>query len=235
MPLLRDRLVVVCHQIRSADNLGAIARLMANFGLPELRLSDPLTYALRDADKLAIKGARILDGMKVCRSLDEALEDCTFACGTTSRTEVKGRVTCAPVVAIDSLSDRAPEGKVALVFGGEKRGLSDDELQRCHEVLVIPTTLEQPSMNLAQSAAVLFYLCSRVSTPTLTDQPPAAPLQLVQVLEEKMREVLLAKGFLNPQAPDHVLTEMSRSLIKGRLTQREAELWVAAFKKLARP
>src|SRR5690242_10008027 len=107
MTPLRDRLVVVCHQIRSPDNLGAVARLMANFGMAELRLSDPLTYALREAEKLAIKGTHVLEGMKVYRTLDEALEDCTLACGTTSRGDVKGRVTSAPEVAIGALAERA--------------------------------------------------------------------------------------------------------------------------------
>jgi tRNA/rRNA methyltransferase len=235
---LGDSLVVVCHQIRSPDNLGAVARVMANFGFPELRLSDPLTYALREADKTAIKGARVLEGMRLCRTLDEALADCVYACGTTSRAQVKGRSTVTPEAAAASLAERARGGKVALVFGGEKRGLSDEELERCHEILVIPTGSEQPSMNLAQSAAVLLYLCARQLAPTGEPHPaesvPAARLQTLQVLQSEMREVLLACDFLNPQAPEHVLLELSRSLVKGGVSQREAQLWLTAFKQLSR-
>jgi tRNA/rRNA methyltransferase len=124
---------------------------------------------------------------------------------------------------------------VALVFGGEKRGLSDDELSLCQEIVVIPTHPQQPSMNLAQSAAILLYLCSRAEIGS--KQPPeehAAELRLIRALEEAMHQVLLTAGFLNPQAPDRVLRELQRSLLRGRLTQREAEMWLAAFRQLVR-
>ncbi len=230
--------MVVCHQIRSPDNLGAVARVMANFGLGQLILSDPLTYALREADKLAIKGARVLEGLRLCRTLDEALADCVFAVGTTSRAQVKGRTPLTPEAAVTALATRAAGGKVGLVLGGEKRGLSDEELERCHEILVIPTSDEQPSMNLSHAAAVLLYLCARAfqtpgAEPAAVPEEPAR-LQTLQALEAVMRSTLLACDFLNPQAPDHVLRELSRSLVKGGVSQREAQLWLTAFKQLGR-
>jgi tRNA/rRNA methyltransferase len=234
-----EYLTVVLHQTRSPDNLGAVARVMANFGFSRLILSDPATYSFRGAERLAVKGDAVLERMAVARDLAEALTDCVYAVGTTSRTQLKGRVALTPEDAVRRLAEESARGRVALVFGGEQRGLSDEELARCTDVLVIPTSEVQPSMNLAQSAAVLLYLCHRqgmAPAPTAGEAAaePGARLGTLNALAARMREVLLAAEFLNPQAPQHVLNELELTLMRARLTQREAELWLTAFKHLGR-
>jgi tRNA/rRNA methyltransferase len=125
---------------------------------------------------------------------------------------------------------------VALVLGGEQRGLSDEELSHCPDVLGIPTSIVQPSMNLAQAAAVLLYLCGRegAAPPAPAAPEPGARMGTLHALGQRMKEVLLQAQFLNPQAPEHVLRELELSLLRARLTQREAELWLTAFKHLGR-
>ncbi len=231
-----NRVLVICHQLRSPDNLGSIARIMANFGLDQLILSDPQTHDFRGVERLGVKADPVLEKFAVAQSLEEALGSVVYAVGTTSRTQLKRLTPLTPEEGMDRLASHAARGKVALVLGGEKRGLSDDELSRCHDVIVIPTPGPQPSMNIAQAASVLIYLCSRAmrgaAPPTV--EPPGAPLQLVHRLEERLEATLLAAQFLNPQAPQHVLRELSRSLVKGRLTEREAQLWLAALEHLQR-
>jgi tRNA/rRNA methyltransferase len=235
MATLRSNLDVVCHQLRSPDNLGAIARLMANFGLARLTLSDPVTYAFRDAEKLAIGGEHLLETMKVAPTLAEAVGETVYAVGTTSRTELKGRAALSPEQAVGRLAEEAKRGRVALVFGGEKRGLSDDELSVCQEVLVIPTDDTQPSMNLSQSVAVLLYLCARQDAPAPAEAlPEGARLATLSALDGRMEEVLLEAGYLNPQAPEHATRELLRSLSRAKLSQREAEMWLSAFQHLRR-
>jgi tRNA/rRNA methyltransferase len=224
-------LTVVCHQIRSPDNLGSIARLMANFGLKRLVLSDPVTMDLKGAEKMAVGAAQVLRDVAVAKELSEALSACVYAVGTTSRA-VKGRRMLTPQEAADALRAHASRGPVALVLGGEKRGLSDEELALCQGVSSVQTSAEQPSLNVSQAAALYFWLWNQQAP-----APPAsegANLKTVHALEEKMSEALLAAGFLNRQAPQHVLKELSRSLVEGRLTQREAELWLSAFEHLRR-
>ena len=231
-------LTVVLHQTRSPDNMGAVARVMANFGFSRLILSDPATYAFRGAERLAVKGDAVLDGMAVARDLPEALTDCVYAVGTTSRTQLEGRTALTPEEAVARLAEQSRRGRVALVLGSEQRGLSNEELAHCADVLVIPTDEVQPSMNLAQAAAVLLYLCSREgrasASPAAVAAEPGARLGTVHALGERMREVMLEAQFLNPQAPEHILHELSRSLVRAQLTQREAELWLTAFKHLGR-
>ena len=212
---------------------------MANFGFSTLRLSDPTTYAFSAAEKLAVKGEQVLQGLAVARSLDECLTDCVYACGTSSRSIIKGREVVGPMQAAERLMAEAERGKVALVFGGEKRGLSDEELSLCQDIAVIPTETAQPSMNLSQSAAVMLFLCAREQTRKSMSGGQVSPgegarLGTVAMLEQHLMDVLLSVGFLNSQAPDLIRSELIRSLLRGRLSQREAELWLAAFKQIER-
>lgn len=236
MGLLRAHLNVVLHQIRSPENLGAVARLLANFGFQRLTLSDPMTFAVREAERVAVKGSAVLERLRMEPSLEAAVVRDVLVVGTTGRAEIKGRRTLSPEAAVARLREDCGRGQVALVFGGEQRGLSDDDLQRCHEIVVIPTSETQPSMNLAQSAAVLLYLCARADEGHRleADPEPGARMETLYALEERMRGLLLRAGFLNPQAPDYILRELGRTLVRARLTQREAELWLNAFAHLER-
>jgi tRNA/rRNA methyltransferase len=233
-------LTVVLHQTRSPDNLGAVARVMANFGFSRLILSDPATYAFRAAERLAVKSDSVLDAMAVAQNLPEALKDCVYAVGTTSRTQIEGRSALTPEEAAARLAEQSRRGRVALVMGGEQRGLSNEELAFCTDFLVIPTSEVQPSMNLAQATAVLLYLCSREGRKPAEAVAPVAPehegakMGTVRALGERMRQVMLEAQFLNPQAPEHILMELERSLLRAELTQREAELWLTAFKHVGR-
>lgn len=227
--------LVVCHQLRSPDNLGAIARLMANFGFSQLVLSDPATHDFRGAEKLAVGAEAVLSSFAVAPTLEEALQGVVYAVGSSSREGLKRFSALTPEEGAAALARHSARGQVALVLGGEKRGLSDEELACCQDVIVIPTPGPQPSMNVSQAAAVLFYGCSRAQAPAGA-QPTAAGARLgtVQALEKKLEAALLACEFLNPQAPGHVLKELSRCLVHGQLTQREAELWLSAFEHLRR-
>ena len=226
--------VVICHQLRGAENLAAIARAMANFGCDQLILSDPQTHEFRAAGRIAVKADEVLERYAIANTLDEALAGVVYAVGTTSRGKLKRFEPLTPEAAVARLAEHSARGKVALVMGGEKRGLSDEELARCHDVLVIPTPGPQPSMNLSHATAVLLYLCSRVGAPTGAPEAKGAPLALVHRLERQLKDVLLEAQFLNPQAPEHVLGELTRSLVRKGLTEREAQVWLSAFEHLGR-
>src|SRR5262249_20186490 len=228
-------LTVVLHQIRSPDNLGAIARLMANFGIRKLTLSNPATSAFAAAGKLAVGAESILDHLQLHRSVADAVSHAIFAVGTTSR-EPRNRGVLDPEEGIRRLASKAEGGPVALVLGGEKRGLSDEELGCCQEVIRIPTSTAQPSMNVAQAAAVLLYLWQgqQRATPPAKTTPAGAKLELMQRVEALMDEVLLDAGFLNPQSPKRTLRVLIESLTRAGLSPREAEMWLAAFRQLRR-
>jgi len=120
----------------------------------------------------------------------------------------------------------------ASVVADYSRGLDDDELSHCQEVIVIPTSDAQPSMNVSQAAAVMLYLCAREPSPERATD--GATLGTMSALEEKLQAAMLQCGFLNPQSPQHVLRELSRALVRGHLTQREAQIWLSAFEHIRR-
>lgn len=261
-PSLREHLLVVLHQTQSPDNLGAVARVMTNFGFPRAMLSDPQTFAFQAAEKLAVKGQQVLTALRIERSLKDAVAECVYAVGTTSRDNLHGRSPLTPEEAVKRLAQNAARGQVALVLGGERRGLSDDELDCCQDVLVIPTEPAQPSMNLAQAAAVLLYLCAREDQGVRVERAtsasdegesgaatspgrkgggsaeasasPAARLETLEALRHRMREGLTAADFLSYQDPEAILSEMVRTLGRSGLSQREAEIWLNAFKHVER-
>lgn len=233
--MLSDRLAVVLHQVQSPENLGAVARIMANFGFSDLRISEPLEFSWEEARRVAVKSAHLLDSAQRFTTLTESVGDCVYVCGTTFRSVLEGRQALSPEEGAERLSANAARGKVALLFGGERRGLSDAELAECQDFVCISTEPEQPSMNLAQSAAVMLYLCRR---PAVEAPPPlseeGAPFVLLNVLQSELGGALERADFLNPQAPQYVLGELWRTLARAQLSRREAELWAAALKHIRR-
>jgi tRNA/rRNA methyltransferase len=130
---------------------------------------------------------------------------------------------------------------VALLFGEERRGLSDAELELCQAVCTIPTSPDYDSMNLAQAVAVLCYeLASGAGAGSV---PPAgagaveaepARRATVEALWERLAALLAAAGYLNPQNPEHILADWRRLLSRAEPTQREVELLLAAVRALER-
>src|SRR2546430_1541677 len=154
-----DRLRVVLVAARNPLNIGAAARAMSNFGFRHLRVVSPYELAFREA-RSAVGAAELLKNAEKYKSVAEAVADCTLVVGTTA---LKHRELQHP---LRSLSAAAPliqrelsskSGRVALLFGSEKRGLSNEDLSHCHWLLRIPTREAQGSMNLGQAVAVCLY------------------------------------------------------------------------------
>jgi tRNA/rRNA methyltransferase len=234
--LLRQQLRIVLHQVQSPENLGAVARLLANFDFPVLRLSDARLDDPGAAGRTAVHAGHVLAGAEHVRRLEDALSDAVYVLGTSGRDALRGRTPVSPEEGVARLREAAARGPVALLLGGERRGLSDEELALCQDVACIPAPGPQPSLNLAQAAAVLLYLASRADEAAAPEvaADPGAPQALREVLRRRMERALRAADGLNPQSPLPVLDEMLRALDRARLSRREAELWAAAWKQVAR-
>jgi tRNA/rRNA methyltransferase len=248
------RVLIVLDRPQSADNIGAVARVMKNFGLSRLAIVAPPSWAgpprsggpgtaredvLRRARRLARKAADVLDGAEVHRDLRDALRGSTWTCGTTSRV-VAGRPRLDPAGLGREVAARSRAGSVALVFGQERRGLSDAELTLCQAVCGIPTSLAYDSMNLAQAAAVLAWEVASAGAageaPAVAAAAGAEPArhETLEALWDRVRALLGQAGYLNPQNPELILAELRRLLARAEPTQREAELCVAAVRALER-
>ncbi len=246
----RDRVIFVLHRPSSAENIGAVARVLLNFGLSRLAIVAPASWAgpprkgvgrnggedvLRRARRTARRAVGVLDAAAVTGSLEEALGETTWACGTSSRS-VEGRPRLSPRELAAELARRSASGPVAVVLGEERRGLSDAELTRCAAVCTIPTSAAYDSMNLAQAAAVLAYEVALAAGDGIEAAPAGEPARhaTVEALWSRMRTLLAGAGYLNPQNPDAILAEWRRLLARAEPTQREAELLAAAARAIER-
>jgi len=154
----RDRLRVVLVRTRNPLNIGAAARAMANFGFGRLRVVAPYEPAFREAQS-AVDAESVLTAAQEFRDVAEAVADCSLVVGTA---EGRRRTPEEPLrgleAGVEEIRRHLRSGaRVAVVFGSEKRGLSNEELGPCQRVLRIPTEGAQPSMNLGQAVAVVLY------------------------------------------------------------------------------
>ncbi len=244
------KVLVVLHRPQSAENLGAAARAMKNFGVSRLVVVEPEAWSgaprrggaataredvLARARRTARRAADVLDGAALRADLRGALGPTVWACGTSSRA-IEGRPRLDPRALAAEVARRSAAGEVAIVFGEERRGLSDAELDLCQAVCTIPTASAYDSMNLAQAVAVVCYEIA-MAAGGLRDAPSgAAPArhETLEALWDRTRALLAAVGYLNPQSPELVLAELRRVLARAEPTQREAELLAAAVRALER-
>lgn len=148
-------LVIVLVRTQMAENIGAVARAMLNFGVEELRLVSPDPFDKDQAEAMACAGSPIIKKAKLYSSLSDALSDCHFSVATTRRPRRARFGLLDPKEAVHLFS-RNVGGKVALVFGPERTGLTNEEVYLCDSASMIPTT-EEGSMNIAQSSVVYLY------------------------------------------------------------------------------
>jgi tRNA/rRNA methyltransferase len=245
-----DPVTFVLHRPSAAENIGAVARVLANFGLPRLSLVAPPAWSgpsrtgegasgredvLLRARRTARHASPLLVQAAVHGDLREALTGCTWACGTSSRA-VAGRPVLSPRQLGEEVARRGLAGPVAVVFGEERRGLSDAELDLCQAVCAIPTSAAYDSMNLAQAAAVLAYEIALAAGASSAPAPPEAPARhaTVEALFDQLARVLGQVGYLNPQSPELILAEWRRVLSRAEPAQREVELLVAGVRAVAR-
>jgi tRNA/rRNA methyltransferase len=241
--------VVVLHRPSAAENIGKVARAMKNFGLARLAIVAPPSWSgparsghgrarehvLERARTTARHAADVLDRAAVQPDLRAALAGVTWACGTTSRAP-EGRARLVPRTLAVEAARRAARGPIAVVFGEERRGLSDAELEPCQAVCTIPTSAAYDSMNLAQAAAIVLYELSGASAVGVDGPSAGEPArgETVEALWDRLRTLLAGAGYLNPQNPEHILDDWRRLLARAEPTQREVELLLAAARALER-
>jgi tRNA/rRNA methyltransferase len=242
--------LVVLHRPSSAENVGAAARALKNFGLSRLAVVPPGSWAgpprsggpgtaredvLARARRLARRASDLLDAAEIRSDLRAALAGATWVCGTTSRA-VEGRPRLTPRALAAEIARRSLAGRVAVVFGEERRGLSDEELELCGAVCSIPTARAYDSMNLAQAVAVVAYEISGAAAAAHAPAEAAEPArhETLEALWDRAGALLARVGYLNPQSPEHILAELRRLLARAEPTQREVELVLAAVRALDR-
>jgi TrmH family RNA methyltransferase len=225
---------VVLVSPRNPLNIGAAARAMSNFGFTELRVVNPYEVAFREA-KSAVKSQAILANACEFTTVAEAVADCALVVGTTSkghralehplrRLEIGGRVIRKQLLT-------AP---VALLFGSEKFGLSNDDMSHCHWLMRIPTREEHGSMNLGQAVAVCLYELIRVPA-AAREKPDAKRLAAAADLEritELLEDVLARSGYVHASVGGSTRLKIRRLIRRMILGSHDAEVWLGMLRQI---
>ncbi|MGH8506642.1 MAG: RNA methyltransferase [Stenotrophobium sp.] len=206
-PLSRIRIVLVATQ--HPGNIGAAARAIHTMGLAELVLVNPRQYPDEQATAMASGAQVLLQAARVVSTLDEAVADCAWVVAVSARPRHLGDEPLTPWdMAARAVAMPAP-GLVALVFGCERTGLTNEELERCHATTRIAANPEYSSLNLAQAVQVMAYELRKAALPQVPSvalkrghpwyAPPSA--EEMERLYEHLERVLRMTGFLNPANP----------------------------------
>jgi tRNA/rRNA methyltransferase len=228
-----DHLRVVLVRSRNPLNIGAAARAMSNFGFSNLRLVTPWEPSYLGA-RSAVGASQVLLNAQVFGSVGEAVADCGLVVGTSA---VGERELHHPLRVLEQGAElmrrELAASPVALLFGSEKFGLSNEDLSHCHWLLRIPTRDEHRSMNLGQSVAVCLYELARSAANALplTESTPASA-QEVERLTQVVYDALCTSGYVQSPGEAAAQEKVRRLLRRLNLEASDAELWLGMMRQI---
>jgi tRNA/rRNA methyltransferase len=238
MPSDLDHLRVVLVAARNPLNIGAAARAMSNFGVRRLRVVNPYEVAFQEA-RSAVGASGLLAKAEQYENVAEAVADCRLVVGTTvaGRRELQHRLQRLDESG-RAILRQLKTGPVALLFGSERVGLSNQEMSHCHWMMRIPTREEHGSMNLGQAVAVCLYELVRGQKTASANNAPgkkeksAAASSEVERLTQAMLDVLRDSGYVKPRAV--AAEEKLRRLVRRMaLNANDAEVWLGMLRQIA--
>jgi tRNA/rRNA methyltransferase len=236
MSLDNCRVVLIRPQV--AGNLGATARVMHNMGLSRLVLVAPeADPADRQARQRSTHGEFILDQVRIVSDLGEAVADCVLVAGTSARVGglMRRQSVGLPDEVLPRLAEACASAPVALVFGPEPTGLTNEEVTRCHFLLHIPTDPVYPALNLAQAVAICLYelrraWLRRTGPPPTSD--PVAPFAMQERMFESLRTALEGIHFLYGDKADSLMHALRHLIGRAQPTAMEVDLLFGLARQL---
>jgi TrmH family RNA methyltransferase len=228
--LQRIRIVLVAPS--HGGNIGGCARAMKNMGLTRLYLVAPEDFPGAEATARAVGAEDVLNDARVFAGLDEAIADCQLVVGTSARDRSIPWPLLAPAEAAPRLVQASATREVAVLFGRERTGLSNDELDRCQWLLSIPSHPDFSSLNLACAVQVVAYEIWRAggeggSAIAEAAEPlgePFAARAEVERMYRHLEQVLVETGFLDPHNPRLLMRRLTRLFNRVELTTNEVNI-----------
>lgn len=210
-------------------NIGGAARALKNMGLANIVLVAPKEFPSDRAIWRAASAGDVLDNIRVVDTLDEAISDCAFVVGTSARGRRIPWPLMTPRECGDKVYAESKQQQVAILFGREDRGLTNEELQKCHYHVHIPSNPEYSSLNIAAAVQVIVYEIRMTMLAVQKGQPihyddwdvPLADQKNVELYFEHLQQTLEQLGFLEPGNPRQTLTRLRRLYGRVRMDQME--------------
>ncbi|WP_110685291.1 RNA methyltransferase [Salinicola aestuarinus] len=239
-----DRIRIVLVQTFHPGNIGASARAMKTMGLSDLVLVNPRQFPDEDATRLAAGASDLIDDCRVVGSLSEAVGDCVQVIGASARLRSLP-LPCydGPDVMMEDAAKRLEEGRIAIVFGRERYGLTNEEIGHCTHQLTIPANPDYGILNLSQAVQIVAYEAFRQANrrenakPALSAGGPYPTVEQLEHFHAHLHQALSAAGFLNQP---HAKTEAHLRALFARAEPSRKELSIlrgvlAALEKSGEP
>ncbi len=233
----RARITVVLVRARNPNNIGAVARAMHGFGFSDLRLVNDYSVALEKA-KSAVDASAILAAAREFPTVADAIADCSLVVGTTAVGERKQEHSLYTLAQAGTrMRSTATNARVALLFGSEKTGLSNDAMSHCHWLMTIPMHptpgLRHASMNLGQAAAVCLYELVRHEDPVAVNESPRpAQAEDLERVTSLLAEMLTSIGYARRRPAAAEPAAVRRMVRRLNLNQSDARRWIGILRQL---
>jgi tRNA/rRNA methyltransferase len=220
-----DNITIVLHKPRYSENIGAVARAMCNMGISKLVVVDPRNYDLFKALKLATHAASTIIGKtNIFTDLREALAPYNFVVGATARLGGQRQVINNPAELAQRLIPISSSNQIAILFGPEDKGLSNEDIRFCHELINIPTA-EFTSLNLAQAVMIICYEIFSVEGKGNKNYiPRLANRNELDGMYDQLKEVLVRISYINPENPDYWMNKLRHFFTRLKLRSKEVSI-----------
>jgi len=232
-----DNIRIVLVEPSHPGNIGGAARALKTMGLSQLAVVNPRRFPDPQAEWRAAGAQDVLEAVHTFDSVDAAIADCHWVVGTSTRQRrIPWPLKSAEDVATDILA-RPESARIAVLFGRETSGLSNEELQKCHCHLQIPANPDYPSLNLAMAVQVVCYELHKQAAALPVAAPwdrPQATMAQLQGLLDHLQSTLEDSGFLDPANPGQTMTRLRRLFTRVALDDTEVQMLRGILNQLGR-
>jgi len=208
-------------------NIGAAARAMKNMGLTELSLVDPQSFPSAEATARASGADDLLAAASCAATLEQALEGCSLVIGASARNRTLPLPTLDPRDCAALVEQQPTDSRTAIVFGRERTGLTNDELDRCHYLVQIPTNPDYPSLNLAAAVQVVAYelrMAAGLSLSRPENKHRYATVEEMERFYRHLEATLIAIDFLDADNPRQLMRRLRRLFARARPNENEVNI-----------
>lgn len=210
---------------RYPENIGAAARAMCNMGIKKLVVVAPENFDIEKVRKLATHAAsEVVDKIEIYEHVREALAPYNYVVGTTARLGGERRTISSPSIAAENLVAISRENRVAVLFGPEDRGLLNEDIRLCHEIVNIPAS-DFSSLNVSQAVLII---CYELFLSGLEEKPKFAPRLAARYeldgMYDQLKEILVRINYINPENPDYWMNKLRHFFTRLELRAREVSI-----------
>jgi len=214
-------------------NIGAAARAMKNMGLSQLYLVEPKDFPSLEAIRRSVGAVDVLDNAVVTEDLNQAISGCVWVAGTSARLRTIEWTVFEPRKCVQKALQHIEQGDIAIVFGRENSGLTNEEMEKCNALLHIPTNPEYSSLNLAAAVQVVCYEFRQA----LINEPASkikgnkhyqdalADADQLEGMYQHLHDALKHMGFFGTNNPDVMMRRLKGLFNRADTTQREVSIF----------